>query len=142
MRESIKPSEQCCSFLRYIERAETFRSLEYQFRVSWRSITRLVGRVAQATIEELQDGYLKTANTVSKWLEISGNLSQQWNFLNTTGAIDGKHIVLEQPKNSYYHNYGGTDTIILMAVVGPKYQFLYQGTIQKKSAPVVGCCPL
>ena len=86
----------------------------------------------------------KTPNTVSKWLEISGKLSQRWNFLNTTGAIDGKHIVLEQPKNSdsYYHNYEGTDTIILMAVVGPKYQFLYQGTIQKKSAPVVGCCPL
>ena len=101
-------------------------------------------RVAQAIVEELQDGYLKTPNTVSKWLEISGKLSQRWNFLNTTGAIDGKHIVLEQPKNSdsYYHNYEGTDTIILMAVVGPKYQFLYQGTIQKKSALVVGCCPL
>ena len=66
MRESIKPSEQCCLFLRYVTIGETFRSLEYQFRVSRRSIARIVERVAEAIIEELQDQYLKTPNTVSK----------------------------------------------------------------------------
>ena len=37
------------------------------------------------------------------------------------------HIVLEQPNNSgsQYRNYKGTDSIILMAVVGPENQFLY-----------------
>ena len=77
---------------------ETFRSLEYQFRVSRQSIARIVERVAEAIIKELQDEYL-------------------WNFLNTIGAIDdGKQTVLEQPKNSgsHYRNYKGTDSIILM----------------------------
>ena len=127
MRESIKPSEQCCLFLRYVTIGETFRSLEYQFRVSRRSIARIVERIAEAIIEELQVEYLKTPNTVSKWLEISEKFPQRWNFPNTIGAIDGKHIVLEQPKNlgSHYHSYKGTDSIILMAVVSPEYQFLY-----------------
>ena len=34
MRESTKPSEQCCLFLRNVASGETFRSLEYQFRIS------------------------------------------------------------------------------------------------------------
>ena len=45
--------------------------------------------------KELQDEYLETPNTVSKWLEISENFSQRWNFPNTIDAIDGKHVVLE-----------------------------------------------
>ena len=97
-RESIKPSEQCYLFLRYVGSGETFRSLEYQFRVSRQSIARIVERVAEAIIKELQDEYL-------------------WNFLNTIGAIDdGKQTVLEQPKNSgsHYRNYKGTDSIIVM----------------------------
>ena len=75
----------------------------------------------------MQDEYLKTTNTVSKWLEISKKFPQRWNFPNTIDAIDGKHIVLEQLKNlgSHYHNYKGTDSNILMALVGPEYQFLY-----------------
>ena len=127
MRESIKPAEQVCVFLRYVASGETFRSLEYQFRISRRSIARIVDRVAEAIIEEMQEEYLKTPKTASKWLEISEKFSQRWNFPNTIGAIDGKHIVLEQPSNSgsHYRNYKGSDSIILLAVVGPEYEFLY-----------------
>ena len=122
MRESIKPAEQVCVFLRYIASGETFRSLEYQFRISRRSIARIVDRVAEAIIEEMREEYLKTPKTASKWLEISEKFSQRWNFPNTIGAIDGKPIVLEQPSNSgsHYRNYKGSDSIILLAVVGPE----------------------
>ena len=60
MRKSIKLYEQCCLFLRNVASGETFRSLECQFRISMRSIARIVERVAEAIIEELQDEYLKT----------------------------------------------------------------------------------
>ena len=121
MRESTKPSEQCCLFLRYVIMGETFRSLEYQFRVSRRSIGRIVERVTEAIIEELQ------GDTVSKWLEISEKFSQRLKFPKTIGSIDGKLIVLNQLKNSgsHYHNYKGTDSIILMTVVSSEYRFLY-----------------
>ena len=64
MRESIKPSEQCCLFLRYVASGKIFRSLEYQFRLSRQSIARIVESVAETIIEELQDEYLKTPNIV------------------------------------------------------------------------------
>ena len=53
MGESIKPAEQVGVFLRYVASGETFRSLEYQFRISRQSIARIVDRVAEAIIEEM-----------------------------------------------------------------------------------------
>lgn len=127
MRESIKPDEQLCLFLRYVASGETFRSLEFQFRISRRSISRIVDRVAEAIVKEMQKEYLKTLDKAASWLEISEKFSQRWNYPNTIGAIDGKHIVLQQPDNSgsHYRNYKGSDSIILMAVIGPEYEFLY-----------------
>ena len=127
MRESIKPAEQRCLFLRYVASGESFRSLEYQFRISRRSTSRMIPKVAKAIIDVFKHQYLKTPDTVDEWLEISDKFFQRWNFPNMIGAVDGKHIVLEQPFNSgsHYRNYKGTDSIILMAVVGPEYQFLF-----------------
>ena len=75
----------------------------------------------------MEDTYLKTLNTVEEWLLISEKFSQGWNFPNMIGAVDGKHVILQQWCNSgsHYRNYKGTDSIILMTVVGPEYQFLF-----------------
>ena len=71
MRKSIKPNEQYCLFLRYIASGESFWSLEYQFQISRRTISRVISTVAKAIIHEMQDSYLKTPNTVEEWLLIS-----------------------------------------------------------------------
>ena len=125
MRESIKPPEQCCLFLRYIASGKSFRSLEYQFTLSRRSISRIVSNVAQALIDVFQKQYLRTPSNAEGWTVISEKFFQRWNFPNLIGAVDGKHIVLDQPNNSgsHYRNYKDTDSLILMAVVGPEYQF-------------------
>ena len=104
MRESIKPAEQCCIFLRYVASGESYRSLEYQFRVSRRSISRRIPTVAKAIIDELQHQYLKTPNTVDEWLIISEKFYQRWNFPNMIGAVDGKQIVLEHKYIVHIHD--------------------------------------
>ena len=127
MRKSIKPDEQYCLFLRCIASGESFQSLEYQFQISRRTISRVIATVAKAIIHQMQDAYLETPNTLEEWLLISEKFSQRWKFPNMIGAVDGKHVILQQPCNSgsHYRNYKGTDSIILMAVVGPEYQFLF-----------------
>ena len=82
-------------FLRYIASGESFRSLEYQFRISRQTISRVISMFAKAIIHKMEDAYLKTLNTVEEWFLISEKLSQHWNFPNMISAVDGKHLILQ-----------------------------------------------
>jgi hypothetical protein len=50
-----------------------------------------------------------------------------WNHPNCIGAVDGKHIVMNQPSQSgsHFHNYKGTFSIVLMAVADAEYKFIF-----------------
>jgi len=65
--------------------------------------------------------------TAEEWLKCSENFYKQWNFPHCVGALDGKHLVMQAPANSgsYYYNYKGTFSIVLLAVVDAEYKFLY-----------------
>ena len=125
MRKCIKPEEMCC--LRYFASGESFHSLEYQFRISRKAITYIVEEVALAIIKVLGQTYLQTPKTSGEWLKISEKFKKRWNFPNGIGGVDGKHIVLQQPRNSgsHYRNYKGTYSIISIAMVGSEYGFLF-----------------
>ena len=112
MRKSITPDEKVSLFLRYLATGESFRSLEFTYRVSRRSVSRIVMEVANTIITEMQKTYLKTPSNENEWIEISEKFFQRWNFPNLIGAIDGKHIVLEQPKQSgsHYRNYNARNS--------------------------------
>lgn len=52
---------------------------------------------------------------------------ERWNFPHCLGATDGKHIAIVPPANSgsYFYNYIGQHSVVLMAIVNAKYQFMY-----------------
>ncbi|XP_077306302.1 uncharacterized protein LOC143925721 [Lithobates pipiens] len=62
-----------------------------------------------------------------EWMEVANKFKELWNFPNCGGAIDGKHVRIVPPPNSgsYYFNYKGFYSIIMLAVVDAKYNFLY-----------------
>jgi len=62
-----------------------------------------------------------------EWKEIERDFNDKWNFPGCYDAIDGKHIAIRAPANcgGTFYNYKKSNSIVLMAVVGPNYQFIY-----------------
>lgn len=70
---------------------------------------------------------MQTPNTIEEWLSVADAFEQRWNFPHVIGALDGKHIRLTSPPSSgsYFYNYKGFYSIILMALVNAKYEFIF-----------------
>lgn len=61
-----------------------------------------------------------------RWLKTTRRFEERWNFPHCIGVLDGKHIFIQAPPNSrsQFHNYKGTFSIVLLALVDADYRFL------------------
>ena len=78
-----------------------------------------------AIYNSLKQPYLKPPSSKEEWLSISSEFEDSWNFPHCLAAIDGKHIRIECPKltGSYYYNYKGFYSIVLLAICDSNYCF-------------------
>lgn len=62
-----------------------------------------------------------------RWKEISEDFQKYANFPNCIGAVDGKHVRIEQPSKtgSLYYNYKHYFSTVLLVVCDANYSFLY-----------------
>lgn len=58
--------------------------------------------------------------------KISKEFEERWNFPHCIGAMDGKHIdiILPRDSGSYFYNYKGKHSMVLLAIVDANYRFL------------------
>ena len=113
--------------LRYLATGNSYRDLSYQFRTSVAAIRRFIPVVCAAIIAEFQDEFLKCPSTQEEWQKVADDFLSRWNWPQTGGAVDGKHIAIRKPKNAgrNYFNYKKFHSIILLAVADAKCKFLY-----------------
>jgi len=88
------------------------------------TISRIVSETCDVIWQILQPIEM-AAPTTQDWLEISNGYFKTSQFPNCVGAVDGKHIRVECPKNSgtLYYNYKQYYSLILMAVCDSNYCF-------------------
>lgn len=69
---------------------------------------------------------LQAPSTTEDWQSVANKFELKWNFPKCLGAIDGKHVVIQAPQNSgsYYYNYKGQHSVVLMAIADATYKFL------------------
>ena len=89
-----------------------------------------VHHIVRDTCQAIWDSLVKKEMpppTQQRWKQIENEFADRWNFPNCLSALDGKHIVITAPFNSrsLFHNYKGTFSINLMALVDANYMFIF-----------------
>ena len=127
MRKPVSPSQILAVTLRFLATGENYTSLEYQFRISKSFLCDMIPYTCEMIFSLLKDEYMSCPQAECEWEEISKQFEERWQLPNCVGAGDGKHIRIKCPRNSgsQYFNYNGYFSIVLMAFVGPKYEFLF-----------------
>lgn len=69
---------------------------------------------------------LQFPSTCEEWIEIAKEFGDKHQFWNVLEAIDGKHIAIKKPANSgsIYYNFKGFYSIVLLALVNAKKEFI------------------
>jgi hypothetical protein len=126
-RASLEPGLKVAITLRHLASGNTYRNMQYAWRVPHNTISVVVREVVRAIIEEYTDELLFCPTTEQGWRDLADQWYQRWNFPHTVGAIDGKHVACKAPRNSgsEFYNYKGFYSVILFAMVDADYKFTY-----------------
>ena len=113
--------------LRFLATGNSYPSLQYSFRIEVSTICKFLAEVCKAIIEVYKDEILRCPKTEEEWKEVAEGFRSRWNYHNCLGAMDGKHVTMKDPPKvgSFYYNYKGVHSIVLMAVVDAGYKFMY-----------------
>lgn len=104
----------------------TFTALHFEFKIGKSTVGEIVRETCVVIWNVLRNEEMPEPTT-EHWLEISNTFYSKTNFPNCLGAVDGKHIRIQNPKNtgSLFFNYKKYFSIILMAVVDANLSFVY-----------------
>ena len=127
MRKALEPGLKLAITLRYMATGDSYKSLQYGFRVAHNTISIIIPETCEAIILEFIEEYMPCPRTPEGWKEVAKGFSNRWNFHNTLGALDGKHVAIRCPPHggSYYYNYKHFHSIVLLGLVDASYKFLF-----------------
>ncbi|XP_064617265.1 putative nuclease HARBI1 [Liolophura sinensis] len=126
MRKAIPAKERLALTLRFLATGDSYESLAYLFRIPANTISGIGPVVCKAIYKALKDG-IKFPRSAVEWEVVAEAYKKLWHFPHCIGALDGKHVVLKAPakSGSYFFNYKGTHSIVLLALVDAKYRFMF-----------------
>ena len=113
----INADERLALTHRFLATGEALKSLSFQLRISLSAVSYIVKGCCKAIVEKMASEFIKVPSSQEEWLRISQQFEERWNFPHALGAIDGKHIKIQQPKNagSFYYNYKHSRVLVMNA---------------------------
>ena len=126
-REALSPELKLLATLRYLATGDSYKSLQYAFRVGHSTISKFIPEVCKAIVEELMPECIACPRTPEEWKAVAAGFQNRWNLPHCLGAVDGKHVAITCPpgSGSEYHNYKGFFSMIMLAVVDHDYKYLW-----------------
>ncbi|CAH1961295.1 unnamed protein product [Acanthoscelides obtectus] len=126
MRKAISPHERLTATLRFLATGRSYEDLKLTTIISPQALGVIIPETCEAIYKVLRHDYFKFPQTEDEWKNIAKHFENRWNFLHCLGAIDGKHIDIISPSGSgsYFYNYKGRHSMILLAIVDARYQFI------------------
>ena len=127
MREALDVGLRVAITLRFLATGDSYKSLGYAFRVAHNTISKIVPETCWAIVAEFGEEYMRLPDSTEGWKKVARGFQERWNFPNTIGAMDGKHIRIKNPDfaGTHYYNYKKFFSMVLLAVVDSDYKFMY-----------------
>ncbi|KAM4052562.1 uncharacterized protein ACNLHF_002468 [Anomaloglossus baeobatrachus] len=125
MRKSISAEERLLLTLRFLATGDSYASLHLQFCVGKTTISEIV-RCTYTVIWQKLQPIVMPSPTEETWLQVAAGFQTVANFPNCLGAVDGKHVRVQQPprSGSHFFNYKKYFSVVLMAVADAHYKFV------------------
>ena len=126
-RKPLSPGLRFAITLRYLASGDSYKSLQYDFRVANNTIAGIIPQVCDAIIAEFMDECIVCPSTPHEWLRVEETFRLKWHVPHALGAIDGKHVAIKCPAKTgtRYYNYKGFYSIIMLALVDADYKYLW-----------------
>ena len=87
--------------LRYLAEQESHKTLSLYFMIGRPTISKFIPKVLKAIIAHVVHIiHSKVPSSESQWFGVEQQFANRWDYVNTIGAIDGKHVVMIKPRSS------------------------------------------
>ena len=126
-REPISAAERLMVTIRYLATGDSQQSQSFSFRIGRATVSKILRETCDAIWEVLRNTYVCHPKSTEEWAAIGSEFFEEWNFPNCLGAVDGKHVMIECPKNagSSTFNYKNFHSLVLMGICDAKYCFTF-----------------
>ncbi|XP_077344185.1 uncharacterized protein LOC143988458 [Lithobates pipiens] len=123
MRLAITPKQRLIATLWYLATGRSLQDLKFTTGISPQALGLIILDTCSAIIQVLQKDYIRFPSNSQQWQDVAAQFQHLWDFSNCGGASDGKLVQFVPPPNSYYFNYTGFCSIVLLAVVSATMSF-------------------
>ena len=109
--------------LRFLTTGDSQQSQSFLFRIGRATVSHIIRETCAAIWTALQGQYVIAPKTTNDWVGIANEFKQEWHFPNCIGATDGKHAMMECPKDG-----GSAFTIIRDSIASSCWLFVMPST--------------